>query len=90
MLERLEEIVDQRLRDRPPGSYTARLAEGGLPLVARKVGEEAVETLVEALGGSRERLVEEAADLLYHLIVMLRLRGVSVREVLGELGRRMG
>lgn len=90
VLERLDEIVESRIRERPPGSYTARLAEGGVQLAARKLGEEAVEAVVEALQGRGERLVEEAADLLYHLVVLVRLSGRSIREVLCELERRMG
>lgn len=89
-LEELERVVEERLRERPEGSYTAAIAEKGLGFAARKLGEEAVETLVEALAGPRERLAEEAADLLYHLIVLLRLRGVSLSDVVAVLEERAG
>ena len=90
VLERLDRIVVERLERRPPGSYTVELAERGLPYAARKLGEEAVETMVEALSGKGDALVREAADLLYHLVVLLRLGGRSIGEVLEELERRMG
>ncbi len=89
VLERLDGIIMERLERRPPGSYTVKLAERGLPYAARKLGEEAVETMVEALSGKGDALVREAADLLYHLVVLLRLSGRSIGEVLEELERRM-
>jgi phosphoribosyl-ATP pyrophosphohydrolase len=89
-LVELERVIEERLRERPEGSYTARIAERGVGYAARKLGEEAVETVVEALAGSRERLVEEAADLVYHLIVLLRLRGASLEDVVAVLEERAG
>ena len=62
-------------------SYTARLLASGLNKVAQKVGEEAVETIIEAVGGNRERLLEETADLLYHLLVLLAAKEVRLEEV---------
>ncbi|KSW12653.1 hypothetical protein CF15_01685 [Pyrodictium occultum] len=73
----------------PEGSYTARLLRDPR-LAARKLGEEAAEAMVEALAGPRERLLEEAADLLYHLMVVLRLRGLSICDVVEELEARAG
>ena len=70
----------------PEGSYTAKLLGGGTERVAQKVGEEAVEVVVAALRG--ERLAEEAADLIYHLLVLLEERGVGVGEVAGVLRDR--
>jgi phosphoribosyl-AMP cyclohydrolase / phosphoribosyl-ATP pyrophosphohydrolase len=70
----------------PEGSYTATLLRGGTERVAQKVGEEAVEVVVAALQG--ERLAEEAADLIYHLLVLLEERGVGVGEVAGVLRDR--
>ncbi len=88
-LARLEKLVSSRLSARPPGSYTAALAARGTAYVARKVGEEAVELAVEAARGDRRRVVEEAADLLYHLVVLLRMLGLSLRDVEAELEARM-
>lgn len=87
-LDELYRAVLERLRERPAGSYTVGLAEKGLPYVARKLGEEAVETVVEALRGDVEGVVEEAADLLYHLVVLLALMGVEPSRVAEELEAR--
>jgi phosphoribosyl-AMP cyclohydrolase / phosphoribosyl-ATP pyrophosphohydrolase len=80
--------VAERARDRPPGSYTARLLESGTPGVARKVGEEAIEVVTAALSESDERLVSEAADLVYHLYVLLAARGLDISQVEDELEAR--
>jgi phosphoribosyl-ATP pyrophosphohydrolase/phosphoribosyl-AMP cyclohydrolase len=77
-----------RARERPEGSYTARLLDAGTPAVARKVGEEAVEVVTAALSESDERLVSEAADLVYHLYVLLAARGVDLSAVEDELEER--
>ncbi|MEW6758424.1 MAG: bifunctional phosphoribosyl-AMP cyclohydrolase/phosphoribosyl-ATP diphosphatase HisIE [Acidobacteriota bacterium] len=90
VLDRLEETIAARKAGLPEGSRTAALLRAGTPRIARKVGEEAVETVVAALGESRERLVEESADLLYHLLVLWADRGVSLEEVLGALAEREG
>jgi phosphoribosyl-ATP pyrophosphohydrolase/phosphoribosyl-AMP cyclohydrolase len=73
--------VSQRAADRPEGSYTAELLAAGVGACARKVGEEAVEVTVAALDESDDRLVEEAADLVYHLYVLLAARGVDLSRV---------
>lgn len=88
LLDELYRVVVERLRERPAGSYTASLAEKGLPHVARKLGEEAVETVVEALRGDRDGVAREAADLLYHLLVLLALMGVEPSRVAEELEAR--
>jgi len=80
--------VSDRAARRPPGSYTARLLDLGLGACARKVGEEAVELTVAALDESDERVIEEAADLLYHLYVVLAARGLDVASVEDELQGR--
>ncbi|MEW5763825.1 MAG: bifunctional phosphoribosyl-AMP cyclohydrolase/phosphoribosyl-ATP diphosphatase HisIE [Acidobacteriota bacterium] len=90
VLERLEETIAARKGNLPQGSRTAALFRAGTPRIARKVGEEAVETVVAALSESRERVVEESADLLYHLLVLWADRGVSLAEVLGALAAREG
>jgi phosphoribosyl-ATP pyrophosphohydrolase/phosphoribosyl-AMP cyclohydrolase len=80
--------VSDRVATRPTGSVTASLAEQGIGACARKVGEEAVEVTVAALDEPRERLVAEAADLVYHLYVLLATAGVDLAEVDAELERR--
>ena len=90
VLSHLEATIRQRQAQPRPGSYTNRLFDGGLPLMARKVGEEAVEVVVAAQGEGDERLVSEAADLAYHLLVLLAARGLSWVDVEAELARRFG
>jgi phosphoribosyl-ATP pyrophosphohydrolase/phosphoribosyl-AMP cyclohydrolase len=80
--------VAQRALERPEGSYTTELLDAGIGAAARKVGEEAVELSVAALDESDERVVEEAADLVYHLYVLLAARGLDVAQVEDELTRR--
>ncbi len=87
-LERLWSTIEQRQRERPAGSYTASLFEAGLPHIAQKVGEEAVETAVAALSQEDERVVTEMADLVYHCLVLLAARGLTWRGVEDELARR--
>lgn len=86
----LEQTVTARLTADPDTSYVARLHARGLPVIARKLGEEAVETVIAALSGSREELVGEAADVLFHLTVLLAEKGVPLAEVMAELDRREG
>ena len=88
MVSVLAATIAQRRREMPDGSYTAQLLADGTERVAQKVGEEAVEVVVAALGG--ERLAEEAADLVYHLLVLLEARGVGIGEVAGVLRDRHG
>ncbi len=80
--------VVERVRDRPEGSYVAELADGGVVRAAQKVGEEAVETALAAAAADG-RLVAEAADLLFHLYVLLAVAGVDVAEVESELAARV-
>ncbi len=80
--------ISARAAERPPGSYTSSLLDAGVGAVARKVGEEAVELTVAALDESDERVVEEAADLVYHLYVLLAARGLDVAAVEDELRAR--
>jgi len=89
-LHQLEAIIEQRLREKPAGSYTVELAAGGAPKIGRKVMEEATEVLLAALQEGRQRLIEESADLLYHLLVLLNTQGISLRQVEEELHRRHG
>ena len=89
-LTRLEATIANRREADPDASYVAQLNHRGLPIMARKLGEEAVEACVAALSGSREELVGEAADVLFHLMVLLGAKDVSLTEVLAELDRREG
>jgi phosphoribosyl-ATP pyrophosphohydrolase len=90
-LARLELTIAQRLAaGDAQSSYVALLHARGVPVIARKLGEEAVETIVAALSSDREELVGEAADLLFHLLVLLGEKGVTLAEVLTELDRREG
>jgi phosphoribosyl-ATP pyrophosphohydrolase/phosphoribosyl-AMP cyclohydrolase len=87
-IDRLARRIRQRATTRPPGSYTARLLDGGSATVAQKVGEEAIEVVVAALAQDGARLVAETVDLLYHLLVLLELKGVPVDDVWRELESR--
>jgi phosphoribosyl-ATP pyrophosphohydrolase/phosphoribosyl-AMP cyclohydrolase len=82
--------VSERAAERPAGSYTAELLDAGTGACARKVGEEAVELAVAALGEEDERVVEEAADLVYHLYVLLASRGIDLAQVEDVLSDRAG
>lgn len=89
LLTRLARMIADRHATRPPESYTATLFERGVPKIAQKVGEEGVETVIAALAESDERLASEAADLLFHLLVLLQARGVPFETVLAELSHRV-
>lgn len=84
----LEAIVADRLRNGDATSYTRKLAEKGLPKASQKLGEEAVETVIAAVSGDADGVTYEAADLLYHLVVVLALKGVPLADVMDELQRR--
>jgi phosphoribosyl-ATP pyrophosphohydrolase/phosphoribosyl-AMP cyclohydrolase len=88
MLARLADTIADRARNRPQGSYTAKLLAEGPAAAARKVGEEAVETVVAAGSETPDRLASEAADLLYHLLVLLEAKQLPLQRVLEELERR--
>jgi phosphoribosyl-ATP pyrophosphohydrolase/phosphoribosyl-AMP cyclohydrolase len=88
VLSRLATTIAKRAVDRPEGSYTAELLAGGVGKASQKVGEEAVEVVVAANSEDDERLASEAADLLYHLLVLLQARGVLFDTVLRELESR--
>lgn len=89
-LTRLEQTIAARRGADPGTSYVARLLADGPPRIARKLGEESVETIVAALSGEPADLTAEAADLLFHLLVLLEARGVPLADVLAELDRRDG
>lgn len=89
-LHRLEATIAARRAASPDESYVAKLNAKGLPKIAQKVGEEATEAVIAALSGSNEELVGESADLLFHLLVLLNAKGVSLDHVLAELNAREG
>lgn len=87
-LAQLESVIAQRISERPEGSYTARLWAEGPTRIAQKVGEEGVEVALAAVTQSDARLVGESADLLFHLALLLKSRGLSLATVVGELAGR--
>ena len=89
-LIRLQDTIRDRRDADPDSSYVASLHARGVPVMARKLGEEATETIVAALSGTREELVGEAADILFHLTVLLDAKGVALEDVMAELDRRDG
>jgi phosphoribosyl-ATP pyrophosphohydrolase len=87
-LQWLYDVIRSRINTPAAESYTTRLFEQGLPKIAQKVGEEAVEVVVAALSQEDQRLIEETADLTYHVLVLLAARGLGPGEVMKELERR--
>ncbi|MCA1299537.1 phosphoribosyl-ATP diphosphatase [Stappia indica] len=87
-LSDLDRIIAARAASDDAGSYTRKLMQKGVGKIAQKVGEEAVEAAIAAVENDREGLTGEVADLLYHLLVLMRARGVSLDEVMAELDRR--
>ena len=88
VLAELDGVIAQRQRDRPPGSYSTRLFEAGVRAIAQKVGEEAVETALAAVAQDDDALLGEAADLVYHLGVLLHARGLSMAAAIAVLASR--
>ncbi|QGR19453.1 phosphoribosyl-ATP diphosphatase [Stygiolobus azoricus] len=89
VLDKLYKIIEDRISSQKEGSYTVKLYQKGKPYIAQKVGEEASEVIVAALAETKERLVEEVADLLYHLLVLMAVSNVKPEDVYEELKRRM-
>jgi phosphoribosyl-ATP pyrophosphohydrolase/phosphoribosyl-AMP cyclohydrolase len=87
-LEELQDFIDKRHKDMPEGSYTTSLFKDGTNRIAQKVGEEALETVIEATNGSTGKLVYEASDLIYHLIVLLTSKGLRIEDIATELHKR--
>lgn len=87
-LSELQDFIDKRRKDMPEGSYTTSLFKKGVNKIAQKMGEEAVETIIEATNGSNEKLIYEASDMLYHLIVLLSDKGLRIEDVALELAKR--
>ncbi len=84
-IKALEKLIGQRRQTMPEGSYTTSLFQSGTGRMAQKVGEEAVETVIEAMAGNKERLLYESADLIYHLLVLLTGQGITLSQVEKEL-----
>lgn len=89
-LKELQDFINVRHTEMPEGSYTTSLFRSGVNKMAQKVGEEAVETVIEACNGTDDRLIYESADLLYHLIVLLTSKGYSLEDIARELKERHG
>ena len=87
-LTELQDFIDKRKKEMPEGSYTTSLFNKGINKISQKVGEEALETVIEATNGTDEHLVYEASDLLYHLLVMLTAKGLRIEDVAAELQKR--
>ena len=87
-LKHLQNFIENRRLEMPEGSYTTSLFNDGINRIAQKVGEEAVETVIEAMAGNDKRLLYEGADLLYHLIVLLTYKGYRIEDLANELKKR--
>lgn len=84
-LTELQDFIEKRHREMPEGSYTTSLFKDGLNRMAQKVGEEALEAVIEAVNGSNERLIYEGSDMIYHLIVLLTAKGLRIEDMAQEL-----
>lgn len=88
--DRLESVIASRIGGDPTQSYVAKLHARGIPKIAQKVGEEAVECVIAACGNDRAGLIGEAADLLFHLTLLLQTQGIALDDIRAELTRREG
>ena len=88
--QELQDFIRTRHKEMPEGSYTTSLFRSGVNKMAQKVGEEAVETVIEACNGTDDRLIYESADLMYHLIVLLTSKGYGIEDIARELKERHG
>lgn len=84
----LQHFIEKRHKEMPEGSYTTSLFQSGVNRMAQKVGEEAIESVIEACNGTDDRLIYESADMLYHLIVLLTSKGLSIEDLARELKKR--
>ena len=87
-LTELQDFINKRHEEMPEGSYTTSLFKDGINRIAQKVGEEALETVIEATNGTKEKLVYEASDLIYHLIVLMTSKGLRIEDIAAELQKR--
>ncbi|MCQ2112751.1 MAG: bifunctional phosphoribosyl-AMP cyclohydrolase/phosphoribosyl-ATP diphosphatase HisIE [Bacteroidaceae bacterium] len=84
-LTELQKFIEKRYQEQPEGSYTTSLFKEGLSRMTQKVGEEAVELVIESMKGDNDRLIYEASDMIYHLIVLLTSKGLSIEDIASEL-----
>lgn len=87
-LSELQDFIEHRHKEMPEGSYTTSLFQKGVNRIAQKVGEEALETVIEATNGTNDKLIYEASDMFYHLIVLLTEKGLRIEDVAAELQKR--
>jgi len=87
-MSELQDFIEKRHEEMPEGSYTTSLFKDGINRIAQKVGEEALETVIEATNGTKERIIYEGADMLYHLIVLLTSKGLRIEDLATELRQR--
>ena len=87
-LTQLQDFIEKRHQEMPEGSYTTKLFKDGVNKMAQKVGEEALETVIEATNGTNEKLIYEASDMMYHLIVLLTSKGLRIEDIAQELHKR--
>lgn len=87
-LKELQDFIERRHEEMPEGSYTTRLFRDGVNKMAQKVGEEALETVIEATNGTNDKLIYEAGDMVYHLLVLLTSKGLRIEDIAQELQRR--
>ena len=87
-IEDLDEIIDNRVKSRKKNSYTIKLLKLGPKIIAQKFGEEASELIIDFLKGSKKRTIEEAVDVIYHLLVLLKSKKISMNEIHKELEKR--
>lgn len=87
-LSELQRFIEKRHEEMPEGSYTTSLFKSGCGRMAQKVGEEAIESVIEAMANNNERLIYEASDLIYHLIVLLTSKGLKIEDLAQELQKR--
>ncbi len=87
-LNRLQNLIEDRKKNMPEGSYTTRLFRKGINKIVKKLGEETVELIIEAKDGDKDRFLNEAADLLYHYLVLLTAKGYRIEDIIGILRER--
>jgi phosphoribosyl-AMP cyclohydrolase / phosphoribosyl-ATP pyrophosphohydrolase len=87
-LLKLQDLIDRRKKELPDGSYTTKLFNEGINRIAQKVGEEAVELIIESKDNNNEKFLNEAADLMYHLLVLLSAKGYRIEDVISILEER--
>lgn len=87
-LSELQDFIEERHRQMPEGSYTTSLFRDGLNRMAQKVGEEALELVIEAVNGTDDRMIYEGSDMLYHLIVLMTEKGLRIEQLAEELKKR--